>query len=230
MIVYKTTNLINGKIYIGLDTYNNPNYIGSGKTIKKAIKKYGKENFRKDILEYCSSLEQLNEREIYWIACFNSTNNKIGYNIVKGGGGILGFKHTNNAKEKIVKALIGRKCSEETRKKIGAANKIKMTGKKMPEETKQKLSIAHKGLNTWNKGRKHSEETKAKMREIHKGKAYSKGYKFTAEQKKKLSDRNKKMGIKPPYREHFLHSEETKQKIREKLIGNKNRSKKEVLI
>lgn len=47
MIIYKTTNKINGKIYVGLDTKNNPKYLGSGKIIKFAIKKYGKENFEK---------------------------------------------------------------------------------------------------------------------------------------------------------------------------------------
>ena len=41
MIVYKTTNLINGKIYIGKDMKNNPNYLGSGTILRRAIKKYG---------------------------------------------------------------------------------------------------------------------------------------------------------------------------------------------
>ena len=52
MIIYKTTNLINKKIYIGQDTKNNPNYLGSGKYFKYALKKYGKENFSKEIIEF----------------------------------------------------------------------------------------------------------------------------------------------------------------------------------
>ena len=47
MIIYKTTNLVNKKIYIGQDSKNNPEYLGSGAIVKKAIKKYGKENFKK---------------------------------------------------------------------------------------------------------------------------------------------------------------------------------------
>lgn len=51
MIVYKTTNLINNKIYIGKDTHDNPKYLGSGIVLKRAIKKYGKLNFLKETIE-----------------------------------------------------------------------------------------------------------------------------------------------------------------------------------
>lgn len=67
MIIYKTTNLINGKFYIGRDKFNNSEYLGLGKILQSAIEKYGKENFKKEILEHCSSIEELNEREIFWI-------------------------------------------------------------------------------------------------------------------------------------------------------------------
>lgn len=87
MIVYKTTNLINGKIYIGQDSNNNPKYFGSGNLINKALKKYGIENFSKEILEYCESKKDLDEKEKYWIRTYNSTDMKIGYNISEGGTG-----------------------------------------------------------------------------------------------------------------------------------------------
>jgi group I intron endonuclease len=82
MIIYKTTNLINGKFYIGQDSKNDPSYFGSGKLLHKAIEKYGIENFRKDILEQCISKHELNEREIYWILELKPV-----YNIAKGGSG-----------------------------------------------------------------------------------------------------------------------------------------------
>jgi hypothetical protein len=50
VIIYKTTNLINNKIYIGKSNTNNSDYLGSGKRLKLAIKKYGKENFKKEML------------------------------------------------------------------------------------------------------------------------------------------------------------------------------------
>lgn len=66
-IIYKTTNLINGKIYVGQHkTSANDGYLGSGKLITRSIKKYGKENFIRETLEYCT-FANVNEREIYWI-------------------------------------------------------------------------------------------------------------------------------------------------------------------
>ena len=94
MIIYKTTNLINGKIYVGQDSKNNPGYFGSGKIIKSAIKKYGKENFKKEIIETCTSKEILDEREKFWIKELNSRDKSIGYNITEGGEGIIGLVHS----------------------------------------------------------------------------------------------------------------------------------------
>ena len=63
--IYKTTNLINGKIYIGKHQTSNLNdsYLGSGKGIKNAVKKYGRENFRKDILFVFESEKEMNAKE-----------------------------------------------------------------------------------------------------------------------------------------------------------------------
>ena len=86
-VVYKTTNLINNKIYVGQDTYNRPYYLGSGKILRNALKKYGKCNFFKEILCECKTAKELDEMEIYWIEKLSSRNPLIGYNIQKGGKG-----------------------------------------------------------------------------------------------------------------------------------------------
>jgi len=65
MIIYKTTNLINGKIYIGLDTHNNPKYLGSGKLLHFAIEKYGISAFSKEIIDRGETIKELNEKEKY---------------------------------------------------------------------------------------------------------------------------------------------------------------------
>ena len=86
MIVYKITNLINNKIYIGKDEKNRAHYMGSGLYIKRAIKKYGKENFKKEILEECKTKDELCEKEKSWIKKLNYIVPN-GYNITKGGEG-----------------------------------------------------------------------------------------------------------------------------------------------
>jgi group I intron endonuclease len=83
MVVYKTTNTINNKIYVGKDSKNNPTYLGSGKLLKEAITEYGKENFVKEVLEICNSTELLDEREKYWIKELDALNPRIGYNIYR---------------------------------------------------------------------------------------------------------------------------------------------------
>lgn len=81
--VYITKNKINDKMYIGITNGNDSSYLGSGVYLKKAIKKYGRENFYSSILEECETVEELEKRERYWISFFNST--KKGYNIATGG-------------------------------------------------------------------------------------------------------------------------------------------------
>ena len=76
-LVYKTTNLVNGKIYIGQhQTYDlNDGYLGSGILLRRAIEKYGEENFKREILFECSSVEEMNALikenpaygNIYWL-------------------------------------------------------------------------------------------------------------------------------------------------------------------
>lgn len=87
--VYKTTNLVNGKIYIGQHIHESwdDNYIGSGKILWQAINKYGIENFKCELIEEASSQKILDEREKFYIEMYNTQDRNVGYNIADGGRG-----------------------------------------------------------------------------------------------------------------------------------------------
>ena len=86
MQVYKTTNLITGKFYVGKELKPKDYYFGSGRLIRLAISKHGKHNFVKETLELCDNVDHLNEREIYWIEQLDALGNQ-GYNMRAGGRG-----------------------------------------------------------------------------------------------------------------------------------------------
>ena len=141
MIIYKTTNLINGKFYIGQDSKNNPDYLGSGLLLNRAIEKYGIENFKKETLEVCKNKKHLNERERYWIE--ETKAKEIGYNIADGGHG--GNTYTEETKQRISKLFTNRHISEETiqkRKLTRAKNPEKY---KLSEERKKLIGDQHRG-------------------------------------------------------------------------------------
>jgi group I intron endonuclease len=155
-IVYKTINITNDKIYIGKRYTKNLNdgYLGSGIHIKRAVKKYGKNNFYREIVEFCKNKRQLNEREIFWIAELDARNPNIGYNVSRGGDG-ANLEH----------------LTEESKKKIGEKNRINnlgekngMFGKHHTEESKQKSRLSHLGQPSGMKGKHHKEESKEKTR------------------------------------------------------------------
>ena len=97
-VIYITTNLINGKKYIGSDSNNDKYYYGSGINLKMALKKYGKSNFKKDILCY-SPIEFLREMEEYYCEYYNVELSPIFYNCTnKGLGSIKGVPHSRGNK------------------------------------------------------------------------------------------------------------------------------------
>lgn len=103
-VIYKTTNLINGKFYIGKrifdpDRFMRSKYYGSGKLLKLAIKKYGLDNFDREILEVIDN-DMLDDREKYWIKHYDSTNLEIGYNLIIGGNSVLVEKVKNSRKKR----------------------------------------------------------------------------------------------------------------------------------
>jgi hypothetical protein len=90
--VYKTTNIINGKYYIGVHMTSNPNddYLGSGRAIEEAIRKYGKDSFKKEILFMTESKVEAYKKEAELTIDFNTNKN---YNMRLGGVG--GFTKEN---------------------------------------------------------------------------------------------------------------------------------------
>ena len=152
MRIYKITNLLNGYIYIGQDKLDRNYYYGSGIRIKRALKKYGKKNFIKDILCYCFSIEELSEKEKYWIKYFKDLNYNL-YNITKGGRGFQ-KKHTKESKEKIKKNnaryWLNKHHSEKTIEKIKKARAKQI----ITENTRRKMSTSLKKIihnSEWNK-------------------------------------------------------------------------------
>ena len=152
--VYLGENLITGTKYIGEHFTNNinDNYLGSGKRIKKAIKKYGKNNFKKTILEFFPNKEDAYKAQEFYIKKYN-TLHPNGYNICKFGGSNI--------------------ITELTRDKLSKAGKKRV----LTEEHKNKIRNTNKSQIPWNKGKKglqsHSEEVKANMRLKHLGKKMS---------------------------------------------------------
>ncbi len=89
--IYITTNSVNGKRYIGKRMYDKrgewKKYLGSGILLKKAIKKYGRQFFKREIIDFATSLEELNAKETYWIKYYNAITDDAFYNIASGGDG-----------------------------------------------------------------------------------------------------------------------------------------------
>jgi len=95
--IYKATNTINGKYYIGKHKTKKQDdmYYGSGKAILLAIKKYGKDNFKKEILYELNSQEEMNEKERS-IVNQDIVNDSMSYNMMLGGQGSLDYINSLN--------------------------------------------------------------------------------------------------------------------------------------
>jgi len=182
MYIYILTNKVNRKKYVG-QSVNHPTESKHGRiklhfyltekgcsALHSAIKKYGKENFVYEIVEYQgASQESLNAIERWYVKKENSVAPN-GYNLETGGKNKGRASAETCTKIGIAKKgnknMLGKKHSPETREKI----RKKLTGKKLSDETKAKLkgrvpwNKGKKGLQTaWNKGKPMSEEQKGKV-------------------------------------------------------------------
>jgi len=159
--IYKITNIINGKIYIGKHQTAdlNDGYMGSGKYIKRAIDKYGIENFEKEILFIFDNEEEMNNKEKE-IVTEEFVKDITTYNICHGGKGGWSYinysglrtkGHNNDMYKKVSASLTGRSNlhSSENMKKLHADGKIKYNtfkNKHHTDETKRKISEANSKL------------------------------------------------------------------------------------
>jgi group I intron endonuclease len=189
MLVYKVTNKINGKSYIGQTTKSlkirKRNHLWCALNERNnycfynAIRKYGSESFDWEIMaEGICSQETLNELEKHFICLYNTYHD--GYNSTLGGGTSIGFRH-----------------SEKTKKKMSIMRKGKLAGKKHPFYGKKFTEEHRKKLSETHKGKKLSVETRKKMSKFQKNKVVSE------ETRRKISKAH--IGIRP--------SEETKRKM-----------------
>lgn len=222
MVLYKVTNLINGKVYIGktvgtLDKRINKHYNyanrGSKTYFHLALIKYGFENFKWVILGHYDSNEELCDAEQGMIKYYRQKLKVKLYNMTDGGEGLSG--------------LI---LSEESRCKLSEAKKKYYHDN---PEARKKISENQIGRIPWNKNKKgihkHSEEVKKRMSESHKGIIFSEETKRKISEKKtnyfkthkvKLSEETKRKMSES--RKGRIFSEETRKKISEANKGKKH--------
>jgi group I intron endonuclease len=177
--IYKTTCIQTGKIYVGKHTCNkyvDENYLGCGSSQKKAIKDHGRENFTREILEFCDTPEQLCERELFWIKETNCTDPEIGYNIrVCSSLGMAGVKYNEdqlinlNTEKKINTKKDNFKGHVHTQL---SKDRIRDSVNKVFEDPEVRAKCSLKGERNGFFKKKHSDESLAKMAESARNRAY----------------------------------------------------------
>lgn len=171
--IYKITNSINDKVYIGQSENIERRWKEHEKDSKTkhyalylAMRKYGIENFKFEVIEECS-IKELDEKEIYYIEQHNSyihAKDSNGYNMTLGGKTTRGCKWTEESKKKSSESHKGKTFSQEHKEKISNAHK----GKIISEETRQKIKENHadfSGENSYWYGKNLSDEAKKKISE-----------------------------------------------------------------
>lgn len=143
--IYKITNSVNDKVYIGQTWRTIVDRFASHKTVSnkfciklhRAFNKHGREKFSINLITVCHTQEVADKLEQHFIIAYDSVKN--GYNSTYGGGGMRGFNHQQSTKQKISKSLTGRKQTSEHKSNLGRSRK----GLKRSSETKRKMSDTH---------------------------------------------------------------------------------------
>lgn len=157
--IYKITNLVNKKIYIGKHSTDNMNdsYMGSGRLIKQAESKYGINNFSKEIIAFTDNLDRLNFLEKFYIKKYRSKDLSKGYNLTDGGEGTLGKFYDKDYRKRLSEGakrryekdsstygFTGKHWTEEQKKHLSELKKGKKR-KPFSEEHKNNMSLSQKG-------------------------------------------------------------------------------------
>ena len=203
--IYETTCLINNKKYIGQHKTNNldDGYLGSGVLLTRAIKKYGKNNFIKEIICFAENLDDLNKLEKQIINNKNAVTDNQYYNLAKGGNNTEGF-----AQPEDVKKIISIKAKERFKNKENHP----YYGKHLSEEQKKKISESTKS--TFKNGRKPSKQIGEEHHQW--GKRGKDACKF-GKKESATARKNKSIAKKLWFETHEQHklTEETKKKLSE---------------
>lgn len=225
--IYVIKNTKNNKLYVGrtnrsikirLSEHISSSKKGGKTYLNKAMRKYGYQNFKLEILEECDESE-VSEREMYWIEHL-STKVPNGYNLTDGGEGTIGMVFSDEYKKKLSLAHQGKKLSKEHRQKLS----LVQTGKKRSPETCKKIGDIHRGkkltkeqkqkLREINTGKNHSEESKRKIGDALRGRKLSpehiqklKGRVISAETREKISRQNYERLSDPAYRQKLKESQ-----------------------
>lgn len=220
--IYKTTNLINKKYYIGKNSTNNPDYIGSGVRFSRAVDKYGKDNFLKEIIiENITNINDLNALEKYFIKEYNAVKDPMSYNVADGGQGgntLAGF-------------------TDEERKAHGQKSKDKWKNYS-DEKRKEILDKLHYHALYEDRTEEHEKNLKKAIQDFHKSDLGKESHKKRAslieeywrteegeQQKQKLRELGQ---LLVGEKNHFFgkhHTVESNQKNREAHLGEKEHTK-----
>ena len=167
-IIYKVTNKVNKKIYIGQTTRilkcRMREHINDQRKyyFHNALRKYGIDNFKWEIIERCDSKRELDEMEFHYIKQYDTFNG--GYNLTFGGEGSVGYKHSEETLKKLSLSLKGKMSSENN----------PFYGKNHSEKSKKLMSVASFTSNKHvNRGKKLSKEWRAKISKSNMGKTLS---------------------------------------------------------
>ena len=157
--IYITTCTINNKKYLGQRKYSRgwEGYLGSGVAFRNAVKKYGKENFVREIIFEAETAEELNQKEYELTVKYDVINSDEWYNLCYGGVSTNGYKFSDEVK----------RIMSEKKKGVFAGKNNPMYGvhRKLTEEHKRKISMNHKdqyGEKNWMYGKTYGQNPRSR--------------------------------------------------------------------